>query len=400
MEYATLEQISNKGFFKDGDWIESKDQDENGNVRLLQLADIGVGNFINKSSKFINKETFLKLKCNEILQGDILIARMPDPIGRSCVFKLKDDFKYITAVDVAILRVNDDVDNRFVCYMLNSTSLLNESLKQSTGATRKRISRRKLAKFKIPLPNLETQKKIAAILDEADKLRQLNKQLIAKYDALTQSLFLDMFGDPVTNPKGWKSQSLGEILDITSSKRIFKSEYKENGIPFYRTKEIVELSKGNKISLELFISKERYDDIKSNFEIPQVGDILLSAVGTIGVMWTIDTNEPFYFKDGNLVWLKSSKVKGINPTHLRMTLDYLIAFEKHKLAEGGSYAALTIAKLKVFKVLLAPIQLQNQFAERVQIIENQKQQAQNALQKSENLFNSLLQKAFKDELVK
>lgn len=88
MKYVTLKELSNDGLFKDGDWIESKDQDENGNVRLLQLADIGVGEFLDKSSKFINKETFEALKCTEIMKDDILIARMPDPIGRACVFPI------------------------------------------------------------------------------------------------------------------------------------------------------------------------------------------------------------------------------------------------------------------------------------------------------------------------
>ena len=150
----------------------------------------------------------------------------------------------------------------------------------------------------------------------------------------------------------------------------------------------------------MFISTERYHQILSKFDVPKKGDILMSAVGTIGVMWTVDTEDPFYFKDGNLAWLKTSNVKTLNSIFLRMTLTHLIGFEKEKLAQGGSYNALTISKLKEFKTNLPPIKLQNQFAEKVQIIESQKQQAQEALQKSEDLFNSLLQKAFKGELVK
>ena len=294
-----------------------------------------------------------------------------------------------------VLTAKDNLILEYLMYYLNYADLT----LYINGATRGKLTKSSLNGIKIPLPPLDQQKKIAAILDAADAYRQKTKALIEKYDELTQSLFLDMFGDPVTNPKGWNTNELGEILEITSSKRIFKDEYVDEGIPFYRTKEIVELSKGKKISLELFISEKRYSDIKSKFDIPEKGDILLSAVGTIGIMWTVNTEDPFYFKDGNLVWLKSANLKDVDSTYLRMTLEHLIDYEKYKLAEGGAYNALTIAKLKEFKVLLAPYDLQNKFAERVQAIESQKAQAQASLSQAEDLFNSLLQRAFKGELV-
>lgn len=271
-------------------------------------------------------------------------------------------------------------------------------IKKGVGGAQPNISGGIIKETLIPLLGLDHQRKIANILDAADALRQNDKALIAKYDELTQALFLDMFGDPVSNPKGWEILKLSQLSDITSSRRIFKDEYVENGIPFYRTKEIVELSKNKKISSELFISIERYNEIKSNNDIPIIGDILLSAVGTIGVMWVVNNNDPFYFKDGNLVWLKMSKSKNINSKYLRMTLEYLIEHEKGNLAQGAAYNALTIDKLKKFDVNIAPIQLQNQFAERVAVIEEQKVIAQKSLEQSESLFNSLLQKAFKGAL--
>jgi type I restriction enzyme S subunit len=299
---------------------------------------------------------------------------------------------------VAAIRAKQDMlDINYLYFFLKSFS--SRLLEMSQGAAQTVITKDMLYFLQIPLPSLPQQQKIANILDAADALRQNDKALIAKYDELTQALFLDMFGDPVSNPKGWEILKLSQLSDITSSRRIFKDEYVENGIPFYRTKEIVELSKNKKISSELFISIERYNEIKSNNDIPIIGDILLSAVGTIGVMWVVNNNDPFYFKDGNLVWLKMSKSKNINSKYLRMTLEYLIEHEKGNLAQGAAYNALTIDKLKKFDVNIAPIQLQNQFAERVAVIEEQKAIAQKSLEKSESLFNSLLQKAFKGELV-
>ncbi|MBD2150750.1 N-6 DNA methylase [Pseudanabaena sp. FACHB-1277] len=98
---------------------------------------------------------------------------------------------------------------------------------------------------------------------------------------------------------------LGDVSEVTSSKRILAEEYVPSGIPFYRTKEIVELSKGHEITLELFISEERFQSIKSRFGSPAKGDLLISAVGTIGISWIVSDDREFYFKDGNLIWVRN-----------------------------------------------------------------------------------------------
>ena len=95
--------IGDSGFFSDGDWVESKDQDPKGNVRLVQLADVGSGEFLDKSARFMSPEKAEKLKCSYLKVGDVLIARMPDPIGRACLFP-GDTKPCVTVVDVCILR--------------------------------------------------------------------------------------------------------------------------------------------------------------------------------------------------------------------------------------------------------------------------------------------------------
>jgi len=352
----------------------------------------------NDARYYIDQNKYEELEAFKVEEGDLIIS-CSGTIGK--IAEVPKGFKP-GIINQALLKVTLDqskVLNKYFIHLFEGEKIQNQLFSMSHGTGLKNFPPMAVVKsIKFPLPPLEEQKKIAAILDAADEYRQKTKALIDKYDQLTQSLFLDIFGDPVTNPMGWDTNELGEILQITSSKRIFKDEYVEEGIPFYRTKEIVELSKGNKISLELFISEKRYSEIKSKYDIPEKGDILLSAVGTIGIMWTVNTEDPFYFKDGNLVWLKSANLEGVDPTYLRMTLEHLIDYEKYKLAEGGAYNALTIAKLKEFNVLLAPYDLQHLFAERIALIEKQKQQAEASLVKAEELFNSLLQKAFKGEL--
>ena len=132
----------------------------------------------------------------------------------------------------------------------------------------------------------------------------------------------------------WKYYFLGELGEITSSKRIFQREYVDSGIPFYRTKEIKELANKELISSELFISRERYEEIKEEFSVPEIGDILITAIGTVGEIYVVEDEKEFYFKDGNILWLK--KFKDIDPYFLRYLLSSLIN-ELHNLSSGSAY---------------------------------------------------------------
>lgn len=103
----------------------------------------------------------------------------------------------------------------------------------------------------------------------------------------------------------WNRIKIGDCCEITSSKRIFFSEYVDSGVPFYRSKEIIETSNGQAISEPLFISQEKYDEIKKHFGVPQPSDMLLTSVGTIGVPYIVREKDYFYFKDGNLTWFRN-----------------------------------------------------------------------------------------------
>ncbi len=189
--------------FTDGDWVESKDQDPNGDIRLTQLADIGDGEWLNKSMRFLTSQKAKELRCTYLKPGDLLVARMPDPLGRCCIFP-ESDCPSVTVVDVCVIRPNlDKISPRYLMHAINSPQVRSGIAKHITGTTRQRISRKNLGKVLILLPPLAEQKRIAAILDAADALRAKRRESLALLDTLLQSTFLDMFGDPVTNPKGW-----------------------------------------------------------------------------------------------------------------------------------------------------------------------------------------------------
>ena len=154
---------------------------------------------------------------------------------------------------------------------------------------------------------------------------------------------------------------LKDLADIGSSKRIYANEYVESGVPFYRSKEIRELGAGLKPSVELFIRQERYDEIKAKYGVPKIGDILIAAIGaTIGYSWIVDTDKPFYYKDGNLIILSTKN--NVNPIFLNHTMGILIEDFKSKGVAGSAQLALTIEKLEKMMVVNPNIDLQNQFA--------------------------------------
>lgn len=159
----------------------------------------------------------------------------------------------------------------------------------------------------------------------------------------------------------WQKVNLGDCCEITSSKRIFFSEYVESGIPFYRSKEIIEKGKGEEISHPLYISKEKYDEIKGKYGVPQKGDLLLTAVGSLGIPFVVKDDSPFYFKDGNLVWLKH--FQDIDPIFLYYWIKSENGYNAlYNIAIGSAQKALTIAAIKGYEIPLPPLQTQHRIA--------------------------------------
>lgn len=157
----------------------------------------------------------------------------------------------------------------------------------------------------------------------------------------------------------WEKAKLENCCEVTSSKRIFYSEYVDNGIPFYRSKEIIEKKQGKLISEPLYISEEKYEEIKNKFGVPCVGDMLLTSVGTIGIPYIVKSTDKFYFKDGNLTWFKN-----FNNKLLSKYLFYWICSPKgaktlYNTTIGSSQKALTIAALKNIEIELPALKIQN-----------------------------------------
>ncbi len=304
------------------------------------------------------------------------------------------DFDFVLGADgVKILQPKNSIDPRFFYYFLQNMNL------GSLGYAR---HYRLLKEIEVSYPkSLPEQQRIVSILDEAfaaiAKAKANAEQNLQNSKELFESYLQGVFEN---GNKNWETKCLDELGTITSSKRIYKSEYVKDGIPFYRTKEIKELSHGKNITLELFISKERYNEIKKSFGVPQINDLLMSAVGTIGEIMVIENEDEFYFKDGNIVWFKG--FKSLDTNYLKFALTAFV--EKIKsLAIGAAYSALTIEKLNKYQISFPKtIKEQQAIVRQLDALRAKTQKLEavyhKKLEELEELKKSVLQKAFNGEL--
>ena len=202
--------------FIDGDWIEAKDQSGSG-IRLIQTGNVGVGTFKDKGdrARYISEETFNRLNCTEVVEGDILISRLPEPVGRACIIPAGLG-KSITAVDCTIIRLNDKVLPKFFVAFTNTPDYAMQIKKVLSGTTRLRVSRANLGKIQVPLPSIDKQQQFVTIAEQADK---------SGFDG-RKSQFIEMFGGG-----NWPQKTLSEVGSFTRGGGFLKSDFVEHGIP-------------------------------------------------------------------------------------------------------------------------------------------------------------------------
>src|SRR2546428_1350739 len=157
--------LGHDGVVSDGDWVETKDQDPAGDVRLIQLADIGEGTFRDRSNRFLTSSRANELGCTYLQPGDLLVARMPDPLGRACIFP-RMGRRCVTAVDVCIVRPgSDSVNPTWLMHAINSPDIRVAISGYQSGSTRKRISKSNLLRIQLPVPPFREQHRIVEAIE-------------------------------------------------------------------------------------------------------------------------------------------------------------------------------------------------------------------------------------------
>jgi type I restriction enzyme S subunit len=379
--------ISNGYAFKSSKYVEQ-------GIRVVRITNVQKGEIQDDNPKFYSSDTKEELKSYLINEGDILMS-LTGNVGRVGVFPKEFCPAYLNQ-RVARIRVkSQDLFQKYLFYMLNSKFFERDAIFNSSGIAQLNLSTKWVSEYKIPLPKLDQQKKIAAILDAADTCRQKTKVLITKYDELTQSLFLDMFGDPVTNPKGWNKVELMTLCDKITDGTHKTPKYQDSGVVFLSAKNIKNFQL-NYLDCK-YISEIEHIALSKRCPV-EIGDLLLTKSGSLGMAAMVEFDFEFsIFESLALVKYNRDLING------KFLLFYLntpsTQFQYHAMTKGVGVKHLHLTDLRKLSVIVPPKDLQEEFMGKIKAIEAQKAQAQASLAQAEDLFNSLLQRAFKGDLV-
>ena len=372
MKIFKLKEISE--FIRNGVTIKQSISSKEG-IPITRIETISKGTIDFNKLGYANIFETEKYKDWLLRKGDILISHINSEkhLGKSAIF-LDNDMNIIHGMNLLCVRA---INNKIFPKYLQLFFKTNQYKKQIKKIMKKSVNQASFSvnDFKeilITLPELNVQEKIIKKITILEKILENNKLKLKLLSELTKSLFTRMFGDIRTNSKNWKIKNLDSIYYIRSSRRVFEKEYRKEGIPFFRSKEIVELSNSKNIIPEIYISVSKYEELKKMTGIPLKEDLLITAVGTIGKIWKVNYEKEFYFKDGNLIWLQLKNKNNFNSLSLKRILEDSIKNKKENLTSGSAYNALTIDKLKKFDIIIPPIELQNKFAEKVEKIEKLK----------------------------
>lgn len=350
---------------------------------MLSSKNIFFDRYDYESPRYLSKEDFeIEDKRTNVSDGDVLLT-IVGTVGRTCCV-MAPYTPFTLQRSVAVLKPKKEMMlSRFLMYSLHSLSALWET--EAKGVAQKGVYLKQVANIQIPIPSLDEQQQIVAELDLLNGMIEKQKTQIEELDKLSQSIFYDMFGDPVTNDKGWEVKKLGYICDVRdgthdSPKYLISSEY-----VLITSKNI----QGDQIDFSTanYISKEDYDNINKRSYVDD-GDIIMAMIGTIGKPIIIKKrNVNFCIK--NVALIKFKEKNEVENIYIKGLLDndsyisYLKGFNK-----GGTQKFVALGTLRGLLVPVPPLSLQQEFAAKIEAIEAMKAKVRHSLKEAETLFNS------------
>ena len=360
--------------------------DENG-INWIKIGDADESMYITKTAQRIKPEGMKKSRY--VKPGDFLLSNSMS-FGRPYILKIDG---CIHDGWLVLRDENNVFDKKFLYYYLSAPITYKKFKSMAVGGVVNNLNSDMVRKVRVPMPSQEEQHQISDRLDRGSNLIFLRKQQLAKLDELVKARFVEMFGDGKTNPKNWKTKALEKIANVGSSKRVFVEELQDSGIPFYRGTEIGALAEKKAVIPVLFITEEHYKQLCETTGKPQKGDLLMPSICPDGRIWIVDTDESFYFKDGRVLWVHLTSAN-YNSVFLLYTLKDRIMTDYASIASGTTFAELKIFALKKCKIFDVPLELQNQFANFVERVDQQKQTIQQSLEKLELMKKALMQEYF------
>jgi type I restriction enzyme S subunit len=327
-------------------------------------------------------------------KNDILVCKINPRINRVWIVSDESDNLNIASSEWIVVR-NNEYNPEFLAWYFRTPRFQKLMTSEVTGigGSLTRAQPKSVAEYPVPVLDRNTQNEIVARLNKCKIIIDSKEQELEQLDTLVKSRFVEMFGDIITGKYNYKIRKLGDVAFIGSSHRVFTTEFVESGIPFYRGTEIGELANGIEPSEPYYISEEHYNKLTKDNTKPRIGDLLMPSICNKGQIWMVDTDRPFYYKDGRVLCISPNR-DIFNSKYLEYFMRIKTLVEYPKLGSGSTFAEFKIFLLKDMDVLVPPRNVQNQFADFVASVDKSKSKIQKSLEETQLLFDSLMQKYF------
>ena len=354
--------------------------DEDG-LNWIKIGDAVEGSkYINSTKEKIRKEGLKKTRL--VHKGDFILSNSMS-FGKP----------YILGIDgcihdgwLVIRDTHNHFDKSFLYYLLGSPNMYNEFKRLAVGGVVNNLNSQLVRNVFIPVPPLSEQQRIVSELDLLSSIIEKKKAQLKEYDQLAQSIFYDMFGDPVTNEKGWEVKKLGDICYHITDGDHMPPPKSDKGIPFLTIANIDKDKKILNFSNTFFVPQEYYDNLKEERKAI-INDMLYTVTGSYGIPVIIRTTRPFCFQR-HIALIRPNQEKVLTAYLFYWALCPSVKEEADNVAPGIAQKTVGLNSLRQFDVPLPPLSLQQSFASKIEAIEQQKALIQQSITEAETLFNS------------
>lgn len=364
-----------------------------GPVIFLRSQNIQMGHIDLSTVAYISEEADKALKRTRVENGDVLLNITGASIGRVAPFCLSNKKANVNQHVCVIRPISQLLHSRYLARYLSTPQFQSKIDQLQNGGTRQALTFSKIADFDIPVPPIKEQKRIAAILDKADAIIRKRQQAIKLADDFLRATFLDMFGDPVTNPKGWEVKPVGELLTfLTSGSRGWAKYYSNDGTLFLRIQNVGK----NELILKDVAFVNSPESAEARRTRVQPGDVLLSITADLGRTAVIPKEFPAAHINQHLAILR---FHGVDPIYASAFLASSGGQRQiQRLNREGVKAGLNFDNVRSLKMILPPESLQNKWVKIYKKKLKQNRFLNNAKVLDHQLFSSLSQHAFRGEL--
>ena len=363
---------------------------KNGKYPFYKVSDISVSNtqqkiFLDDANNYIDEFDLSILKGNLIPAGTIVFAK----IGEA----LKLNKRAITSCECLIdnnvigIKTDDNIINLlyFYYYLLKI-----DMLHYSESTTLPSVRKSTIEQIKVKIPPIDVQNKRVTILNICHKIIKNQVELIHNLDLLVKSRFDELF----LNTHSIETIEIGELFEVGSSKRILQSELTTYGIPFYRVTDLINRINDRPVDIKQYVDELKYMTLIKEKYVPQAGDFLITARGTIGKIYEVKQNDKFYFQDGMITWLKRKNNYINNLFFMELVKTDWFRRQFYSSNNGTTISYLSITDTRHLKVLLPALNLQLQFAQEVYQINKLKSDVRKSIDETQLLMDSLMQEYF------